>query len=123
MLLAIEHIRSLKTEGSMVRQQAERMKHDADMSRRHQEEVLMLHSEVSAMWNDLQRMDPNHQHIYGSCTNQLAREHGRAAPAPPPPNMLPPMQQAPPSNHWGQAAPGAAMQGVEYPPSGQYDRR
>ena len=118
LLSAIEHIKSLKYNGEAIRREAERMRGDADTIRHQQEEVHMLRGEVTAMWQHLQRMDPNNHHVFGNVSNQLAHEQTKAAN--PPASMLPPLQQA--TNPWVQSSSGA-MQGVEYPTGQLYDRR
>jgi hypothetical protein len=117
---AIEHIRHLKSNDSVVRRDTERMKMELEMGRRSQEEIHALQTELSRIWEDMQRLDPNRSHIYGHFTNTLTQQTARPAPTGPP-SMLPPVQ--PPAGQWG-STPSGAMQGVEYPPSGQhYDRR
>lgn len=120
--VAIEHIRHLKSSDGVVRRDAERMKMELEMGRRNQEEIRALQTEISHMWNDIQRLDPNRAHVYGAFTSNLAHDQARATAAPPP--MLPPVQHAPPPGPWGQPSAGA-MQGVEYPgPTAQpYEHR
>jgi hypothetical protein len=109
-----------------VRRDTERMKMELEMGRRNQDEIRALQNEISHMWNDIQRLDPNRAHVYGAFSSTLAHEQARVTAGPPP--MLPPVQHPGPPGPWGQTSSGA-MQGVEYPgpgpgPSGQhYDRR
>jgi hypothetical protein len=113
---AIEHIKSLKYTGDAIRRETDRLRTEADLGRRCEEENRMLRSEVQAMWQHLQRVDPSNPHIFGNMTNQLAHDH----PQPPaqPASMLPPLQQ---SGQW--QPPVNPMQGVEYPPGQGYDHR
>lgn len=90
------------------------------MGRRFEEENRMLRSEVQAMFQHLNRLDPNSPHVYGSLTNQLQHEQPPAPVAPA--SMLPPLQNSGHSGQWA-SAPAAAMQGVEYAPGQGYDHR
>jgi hypothetical protein len=121
-LIAIEHIRHLKSSDTVVRRDAERMKMELEMTRRNQEEIRALQTELSHLWNDVQRLDPNRPHVYGNFTHSLAHEQASSATSAP--NILPPVQQPQPAGQWGQTS-SCSMQGVEYPgPSGQpFDHR
>jgi len=107
----------LKYSGDVTRRDVERMRTEVDIARRCDEENRMLRCEVQAMWQHLQRVEPNSAHVFGNLTNQLA--HEQTQPGAPPSSMLPPLQQ---STQW---APPAAnvMQGVEFPSAQGYDHR
>jgi hypothetical protein len=118
---AIEHIKGLKYASDAMRRDNERMRTEVDMGRRCDEENRVLRTEVQAMWQHLQRVDPNNSHVFGNLTNQLAHEHPAPASAGPS-SMLPPLQQQAPQ--WQQPAPPNAMQGVEFPSRGPgYEHR
>jgi hypothetical protein len=107
-----------------MRRDTERMRTEVDMGRRCDEENRVLRTEVQAMWQHLQRVDPNNSHVFGNLTNQLAHEHQSQPPAGPS-SMLPPLQQQQPQPQpqWQQAAPPNAMQGVEFPSAPGYEHR
>jgi hypothetical protein len=92
------------------------MRTEVDIARRFDEENRVLRSEVQAMWQHLQRIDPGNAHVYGNLTNQLAHDQPQAPAAPS--TMLPPLQQT----QWQQPAP-TAMQGVEFPAGQGYEHR
>ncbi|KAJ4382758.1 hypothetical protein N0V86_001981 [Didymella sp. IMI 355093] len=117
---SIEYIRNLGRAHEAARAENARLRPEADYSRRAQEDNELLKNEMTAMWNNLRRLDPSNPHIYGQMTQILAQQQGNT-PAPTN-NVLPPLQQQqqqpqpqPPSQQpqWGAPAP-TAMQGVEF---------
>jgi hypothetical protein len=94
------------------------MRTDVDIARRCDEENRVLRSEVQAMWQHLQRIDPGNAHVFGNFTNQLAHDQAQAQAPTAPSSMLPPLQQS----QWQQPAP-SAMQGVEFPAAQGYEHR
>lgn len=93
-----------------------RLRPEAESLHAAQVENERLRNELASVWNALRRVDPNHPHVYGQVTGQLAQHNGSAPVATN--NLLPPLQQQiphaqPQPTQWGAPAP-APMQGVEY---------
>ncbi|UPX11645.1 uncharacterized protein EKO05_0002239 [Ascochyta rabiei] len=121
---SIEYIRTLGRAHETARAENARLRPEADFSRRAQEENELLRNELTAVWSNLRRLDPNNPHIYGSMTGMLAQQQGNTPASTN--NVLPPLQQQqqqqqqqsqaqppPPQPQWGAPAP-TAMQGVEF---------
>ncbi|KAF9699483.1 hypothetical protein EKO04_002295 [Ascochyta lentis] len=121
---SIEYIRTLGRAHETARAENARLRPEADFSRRAQEENELLRNELTAVWSNLRRLDPNNPHIYGSMTGMLAQQQGNTPASTN--NVLLPLQQQqqqqqqqsqaqppPQQPQWGAPAP-TAMQGVEF---------
>lgn len=77
----------------------------------------VMSNEITAMYQQLLRVDPNGHHVFGPKT-QMLEEQAKGSAAP----RLPPMHSSSTANGWAQSSSGA-MQGVEYNNHAAYDRR
>lgn len=118
-MLAIEYIKNLGRAHETARAEITRLRPDAEYCRRAQEENELLRSEIAAVWQQLQRVDPGKAHVYGSMTGMLANQYANT-PGSTNNNILPPLQQQQqpqpvpaPTPQWAAPAP-SAMQGVEF---------
>ncbi|KAE8829104.1 hypothetical protein CFE70_008391 [Pyrenophora teres f. teres 0-1] len=137
---SIEHIKMINTSNHNLRKDLNRLQLEADAARRMPQgqqahhETESLRQEVTALWTALNRLDPNHPHIYGTFTASLAQQghaQGHAAPRAPGNNVLPPLQNQQQSHAQPQSQPQAQaqwasqhttpMQGVEYATMRSYD--
>jgi hypothetical protein len=115
---AIDYIKQLKVDVTRLAD----MGRDANTTRQDfekaRQENSMLREEITSLWQNARRMEPNSQHIFGPHTSQLAHDNTPQSQAPTPnlPRSLPP-----PANPWTQGS--NMMQGVEYQPSQPFDRR
>ncbi|KAI1515636.1 hlh transcription factor [Pyrenophora tritici-repentis] len=135
---SIEHIKMINTSNHNLRKDLNRLQLEADTARRMPQgqqahhETESLRQEVTALWTALNRLDPNHPHIYGTFTASLAQQghaQGHAAPRAPSNNVLPPLQnqqqahaqpQPQAQAQWGSQH-TTPMQGVEYAGMRSYD--
>lgn len=72
----------------------------------------MLQSEITAMYQQLLRVDPGGHHVFGPKSQHLVQQEAQT------PNKLAPLQPLQPQ---GWMPPGPSMQGIEY--GNPYDRR
>jgi len=96
----------------------EQMDQDLSRAKAAVEENRLLQNEVTAMYQQLLRVDPTGHHIFGPRTQFLAHQEAQT----PTGGRLPPIQQPaqPQQQHWPTNS-SNAMQGVEY--GNPYDRR
>ena len=116
---AIDYIRNLQNEAAAASDAARRMSRDAEYAREAHKENEMLKNELRIMQTNLQRLDPNQNHVYGPYSQQLAQgggQQGGSVSLPPIGHSGPPGQQPPQGyGNGGQGGPPqGAMQGVEY---------
>ena len=84
-----------------------RLRQDAEMHRRAQEDIDLLRNEVTALWHHVRALEPGKSHVYGNMTSFLSQqqaqtpsEAGAPLPTPVPPpsagtiTALPSMQSA-----------------------------
>ena len=117
-LEAIEHIQYLTNTALDNQDKVMRLSRDAEYAREAHKENEMLKNELRTMHINLQRLDPNQNHVYGPYSQQLTQGgqqggnvslppigHGGPQGPPPPPGYGNGVQGQPPTG---------AMQGVEY---------
>lgn len=115
---AIEHIQYLTNTALDNQDKVMRLSRDAEYAREAHKENEMLKNELRTMHINLQRLDPNQNHVYGPYSQQLTQGgqqggnvslppigHGGPQGPPPPPGYGNGVQGQPPTG---------AMQGVEY---------
>lgn len=82
------------------------------------EDNRLLQNEITAMYQQLLRVDPSGHHIFGPRTQFLAHQESQTPTA----GRLAPLQQAPPPQpHWPSQSSGG-MQGIEYGSHSHYVR-
>ena len=118
-LEAIEHIQFLTNTAIDNQDKLMRLSRDAEYARDAHKENEMLKNELRTMHINLQRLDPNQNHVYGPYSQQLAQgggQQGGSVSLPPIGHSGPPGQQPPQGyGNGGQGGPPqGAMQGVEY---------
>lgn len=116
---AIEHIQFLTNTAIDNQDKLMRLSRDAEYARDAHKENEMLKNELRTMHINLQRLDPNQNHVYGPYSQQLAQgggQQGGSVSLPPIGHSGPPGQQPPQGyGNGGQGGPPqGAMQGVEY---------
>lgn len=119
---AIEHITNMQGAMNHNKRDVEQMREEIQNARGAMEEVRAYEAELTAMYQQLCRIDPKGAHVYGPKTHALVQQE-RQTPSHLPssvPTNGPQTQptQGPTANSWTASG---AMQGVEY--SGNYDRR
>jgi hypothetical protein len=118
-LAAIEHIQFLTNTAIDNQDKLMRLSRDAEYAREAHKENEMLKNELRTMHINLQRLDPNQNHVYGPYSQQLTQngqQQGGSVSLPPIGHGGPPGQQPPPGYGNGVQGqpPTGAMQGVEY---------
>lgn len=106
-MTAIDYIRTLGKAHEAARVEMGRLRQDAEMHRRAQEDIDLLRNEVTALWHHVRVLEPGKNHVYGNMTSFLSQQQaqtpsdgGAPAPTPAPPpsagtiTALPSMQSA-----------------------------
>ena len=106
--IAIDYVAHLKETCERNTRDVETLRSELEHARTAAEETRQAHSEITAMYQQLLRVDPHGHHIFGPKTHSLSQQDTQT------PNRLAPMQQTPHSQQSWISSGGAAMQGVEY---------
>jgi len=108
--LAVEYITGLKSAYDSSRNEVNELRTELEHAKSAIAKNRTLHDEITVMYQQLQRLDPNGHHVFGPETQFLAQQETRT-----PANRLAPLQPSQPLQPQGQwIQPTAQMQGVEY---------